>query len=267
MGLEELKAGTVDIAAFTEFVLVSGSLAGFEFLKCLGAIAAADDIQVIATKDRKILRPADIKGAKVGVFRGSNAEFFLGRFLTLNGLSLEDVQIVNLNPFAMAEALSRGRVDAVMVWEPVAYDLKTGLGDKIISWPGQGQQPYFWLLVSTDKFIKGRTKAVERLFQALHQAQMHIKSNQDESIGIVAAQVKIDPAVLKSVWSKYVFELSFHQSLLIAMEDQARWMIRSRLTDRTEAPKYLEYFQVEPMSRVDPKAVRLILPPGSKKPR
>lgn len=260
MGLEELKAGMVEFAAFTEFVLVSGTLGGFESLKCLGAIAAADDIQVIARKDRGILQPGDLKGKKVGVFRGSNADFFLGRFLTLNGLSLGNIEIVNLNPFAMTEALVDGKVDAVMVWEPVAFDIMKRLGDKTVSWPGQGSQPYFWLLAGTDKFIKASPGVVDRLLRALHQAEIFIKGNQDESIGIVANRVKTDPAVLKSVWPKYVYELSFDQSLIIAMEDEARWMIQNRLTDKSKVPNYLDYLEAGPLLKVNPKAVRLVLP-------
>jgi len=97
----------------------------------------ANDIQVIALRDQGISLPGDLKGKRIGVFRGSNAEFFLGRFLLLNGLSLEDVNIVNLSPLAMAEALTGGRADAVMVWEPVAFDIKKKLGNKTVSWPAE----------------------------------------------------------------------------------------------------------------------------------
>ena len=54
VGLEQLKAGEIDFACFTEFVLVSGIFGGGESLKCLGAIAAADDTQFIASKDKGI---------------------------------------------------------------------------------------------------------------------------------------------------------------------------------------------------------------------
>lgn len=260
VGLEELKAGTADIAAFTEFAMVSGILGGFRSLRCLGAIAAADDIQLITAKDRGISRPNDLKGKRIGVFRGSNAEFFLGRFLTLNDLALEDVGIVNLNPSAMAAALMEGRVDAVMVWEPAAAEIIKKLENKTVSWPGQGGQPYFWLLASTDRFIKERPGAPERLLRSLAQAEEYIKSHQEESIDIIAAQVKLDAALLRNIRPKYVYEVSFDQSLLIAMEDQARWMIKNRLTQQTQVPNYLDYILAEPLRKVNPKAVRLVIP-------
>lgn len=260
IGLEQLKAGETDFACFTEFALVSGIFAGGKPLKCLGAIAAAEDAQFIAGKDKGIREPGDAKGKRVGVFRGSNAEFFLARFLSLNGLLLGNIEIIHLNPFAMAKALSDGKVDAVMVWEPVAYEIKGELGDKAVSWPGQGGQAYYWLLVSTDKFLTARAGVAERLIRSLAQAEKYMKSNREESIAQVGAEVKLDPIILKNIWPKYSYELSLHQSLLIAMEDQARWMIQNKLTDRTQVPDYLNYLYPEALLKVNPKAVRVVLP-------
>jgi NitT/TauT family transport system substrate-binding protein len=47
------------------------------------------------------------------------------------------------------------------------------------------------------------------------------------------------------------------------MEDEARWMIQNRLTDKTQVPNYLDYLATEALGQVNPKAVRLVLPvPG-----
>jgi NitT/TauT family transport system substrate-binding protein len=265
VGVEQVMAGQVDIAAFTEFVLVSGIFAGGESLKCLGAIAAAEDTQVIARKDQGIRQPGDLKGKLIGVFRGSNSEFFLGRFLTFNGLSIKDIKIENLDPSAMGEALAGGKTDAVMVWEPWANNIMTRLVDETVSWPGQGGQKYYWLLVTTNQLIQARPGVLERLFRALKRAEIFIKNHKEESIGIVAAYIRTPPAVLKSFWSKYEYALSLDQALLIAMEDEARWMMRHKLTHQTGLPNYLDYFHVDPLAKVDPKAMRLILPKAGSK--
>lgn len=44
------------------------------------------------------------------------------------------------------------------------------------------------------------------------------------------------------------------------MEDQARWMIQNRLTEQTKVPDYLDYIDPGPLLKVDPKAVRIIIP-------
>ena len=184
--------------------------------------------------------------------------------MTLNGLSLGDIEIIHSNPFAMAQALSDGKVDAVMVWEPVAYEIKGALGDKAVSWPGQGGQSYYWLLVSTDKFLTARAGVVERLIRSLDQAEKYMKSHKEESIAQVAAHVKLDPTILKSIWPKYSYKLFLDQSLLFAMEDQARWMIANKLTDRTQVPNYLNYIDAKALLKVDPEAVSMVIPKGER---
>ena len=53
---------------------------------------------------------------------------------------------------------------------------------------------------------------------------------------------------------------SWTRALILAMEDEARWMIDNKLTEQTRLPDFLDYFSVDPLAKVDPKAVRLIIP-------
>ena len=88
-----------------------------------------------------------------------------------------------------------------------------------------------------DEFIKVRSKALEGLFRALAQAEIFIKNSQDESHAIIAKRLNLDQVIFKSGWVRIDYELSLDQTLLSAMEDQARWMIKNRLTDQTRASR------------------------------
>jgi|WetSurMetagenome_2_1015567.scaffolds.fasta_scaffold07396_7 NitT/TauT family transport system substrate-binding protein len=260
LSLGQLEAGQSDIAHMGDFVLVGAIFKGAQFLRCLGSIGATDIFKVMARKDKGILQPGDLKNKKVGVARGTASEFFLGRFLTFHNLHLSEVQISNLNPVDMVAALTNDQVDAVMAWEPITYEMKKRLADKIISWDGAPGQKFYNPLVSTEEFVKVRPRALERLFHALAQGETFIKHNQDESLAIIAKWLDLDPFIFKPDWLRSDFELSLDQGLLISMEDQARWMISNKLTDQTRLPDFLDYFSVEPLAKVDPKAVRMIIP-------
>jgi hypothetical protein len=56
------------------------------------------------------------------------------------------------------------------------------------------------------------------------------------------------------------YELALDQTMLLTMEDEARWMIENKLTPRTQVPDYLDYLYPEALWQVDPKTVRLIIP-------
>jgi NitT/TauT family transport system substrate-binding protein len=42
------------------------------------------------------------------------------------------------------------------------------------------------------------------------------------------------------------------------MEDEARWAMRRRLTERKEMPNYLRFIHWESLERIKPEAVRII---------
>ncbi len=262
MGLAEVKAGRVDLAHVADFVLVGELLKGSKSVRCLGSIVAAEINYLIAQKDHGISQPGDLRGKRIGVPLGTIAEFFLARFLTFNDLSLGEVKVINLNPAEMSEALVNDRVDAVMVWDPVTYEIKKRLGEKIISWPGQSGQKFYNILVATDEFLKAKPLVLERLFRALDQAEIFVKSNREESINIVAKHINLDKSLFENSWGNSDYELSFDQGLLIAMEDEARWMIRNKLVNQTEVPNFLNYFDAEPLARAVPGAVQIFIPKG-----
>lgn len=260
MGCEQLKMGNIDIANAADFVLVSEVFAGTKSLRCLGAIAAADDHQVIARKDRGILAPGDLRGKRIGAPRGTSAEFFLGRFLTFHNLTLKEMELVDVNASDMEDALATGKVDAVVVWEQWAYAIKHRLGDKIVSWPAQSGQKYYWLLMSTDALAKARPEVLERLFRALGQAELFLKSHREESIEIIARSISLDPATVKDSLLRSTFGLSLDQALFIMMEDEARWMIKNKLADQIRVPNFLDYIDAEPLAKINPQAVNIIIP-------
>jgi len=239
--------------------LVDQVLNGVTSLRCLGAIASADDHQLIFRKDRGILTASDLRGKRIGAPHGTSAEFFLGRFLSFNNLEWNEVNYVDLRPPDPEAALATGRVDAVMIWEQWAEKLKQKYGDQINCWPGQSGQKYYWLLATKDAFLKSRPEVMERLFRALDQAEKFLKNHPPESIKIIARRTGLDPATVKAASARNRCALSFDQSLLILLEDESRWMIRNNLTGQTRVPNYLGYMKPEALSRVNPQAVTLIV--------
>ena len=76
-----------------------------------------------------------MKGKKIGTTFGTIAQFFLGRFLNLNGVKLEDVNLIDLKtPEEWVDAVVNGDVDAVATAQPYADSAMEGLGANSFSW-------------------------------------------------------------------------------------------------------------------------------------
>ena len=70
---------------------------------------------MVGLPNKGISKPADLKGKKIGLPLGTISEFYLGRFLNLNGMNVSDVTIINLPVTQDVTALANGSVDAVVV--------------------------------------------------------------------------------------------------------------------------------------------------------
>lgn len=253
----DLRAGRIEVAAPAEFVMVNEIMAGGADLRCLSAICAGEVDLLIARPDRGISRPAHLKGKTIGLARKTQAEFFLSKFLTLNHISLKEVTIVDVNPEKQPDALAHGQVDAVLAFEPNTFRVLNHMERDVVAWPAQGGQDFYFLLVSREGIIKKKTAAMENLLRALVRAAGFYREQPEAAKAIIARWTKIDVANLKSSKLHKRYEVFLDESLLLAMKDQARWMLHNGLTDQKEAPDFRDYLHIETLVKMDPKAVRL----------
>ena len=255
--MRDAIAGKVDIASGAEFVLVSLSF-DHKNLKAISTIDLADAIELVARRDHGITRPADLRGKTIAIPKNTQAEFFLGRFLTFNDLSLDDVQIVGMSPSELVDAIVAGTIDAAMIWEPNIFEISNRLGNKLITFPGQGGQDFYFLMVTTDEVVTARREAIERFLNALLEAENFVKQNPDQAIDIVTERLGVEEDYVASVWPKNDFTTSLPQSLILAMDDEARWSIANNLTDKKAVPNYLDYIYLDGLGAIKPEAVTII---------
>jgi NitT/TauT family transport system substrate-binding protein len=70
--------------------------------------------------------------------------------------------------------------------------------------------------------------------------------------------MNFDDAYLEIIWQRYQFSLSLDQSLILAMEDEARWMIKNKLTKENQVPNFMNYLYLDGLKAVKPEAVNII---------
>ncbi len=87
-----------------------------------------------------------------------------------------------------------------------------------------------------------------------------ISDQRDTAQTIVTDRLGLDRAIVAKLWEKLSYRLFLDQLFLLDLESQARWAIKSQLTDKTVVPNYLHLISSDGLQRVNPKAVTLILP-------
>jgi len=255
--VQAVLAGDADFATASEFVLVSNSFNN-EDLKTVSLINTASAIELIARKDRGINNPADLRGKKIAIPRKTAAEFFLGNFLIFNDMSIRDVEVIDMGPSDIIEAMSDGTIDATMIWQPNVYQITNRLGDSAITLPATTGQEFLFLMIGDGKKIDTNPLIVRRLLNALLEAEAFISNNPVETQNIISEKTNLEIGYLKSVWQGNDFALSMPQRLLVAMEDEARWVIKNDLVEEKEIPNYLDFLYIDALDSVKYEAVTII---------
>jgi NitT/TauT family transport system substrate-binding protein len=255
--VEGLLKGEVDIALATEFVIVGKSLQKHAVLG-LATIGKTMLFYIIARADRGVKTIADVKGKRIGAPRQTITEFYLGRMLDLNGIRIQQVTLVDTKASDPAGTIARGDVDAVVTWEPHVTLIRQQMGNRVIIWPAQTGQVSYWNIISAEFWIKNHPALTNRFLRSLAQAEEYIIHNPAEAKTILKKLLKLDDAYITTVWSQNQFSLSLDQSLVAAMEDEARWMIKNKLTTEKQIPDFMNYIYVDGLKAVKPEAVKII---------
>jgi len=257
--LEGMVRGDADIAEGTaEFPMVRSAF-NKEKIRVIGSIDRAEVIYLIGRKDHGIAQVADLKGKKVATAVGTIAEFYLGRFLILNGMNMQDITLVDLaTPAEWVNAIVNGDVDAIAIAQPHAGLIQKELGANAVAWSAQSNQPLYTLMIAGDDWITQHPETIRRFLKSLAQAEEYLIRNPAEAKSIVQQQLNLDSGYMETVWSQNQFSLFLDQSLVLAMEDEARWMIDNQLTPETQVPDFLDYIYEDGLKAVKPQAVNIL---------
>lgn len=221
-------------------------------------VSSYKDVQVIARKDKRINTPADLKGKKIGLTKGSTGHLFLSLFLNNNHISFSEVELLDFKATELTQVLAEGKVDAISTWQPHIYNAEKLLAEKVITFsPNDIFREDFYFVTKKD-FAQNNPELLKKFLKAIKKAEKFIEDNREEAIAIVSQRLKIERGFAALIWENFIFKLQLDQSIITTLEDEARWAITNNLTDKTKVPNYLNYIYLDALEEVKPEAVTII---------
>jgi NitT/TauT family transport system substrate-binding protein len=255
--LQAVLDGKADFATVAETPVMFSIMKGDKISIIATIDTSYKNMAVVARKNRGILTFRDLKGKKIATTFGTIGEFFMDSILVANGISRKDMKVVNLPPERLQDALANGDVDSISAWNPILIRTQKQLGDGGITFYGEDVYTQTFNVVAAQENIRRNPTKVIKMLRALIKAEEFIRNNPAEAQKIVADASQLDKALVGEIWAANNFRVALHQSLVIAMEDETRWAIRSNLTEEKKMPNYLDYIYFDGLESLKPGAVTI----------
>ena len=141
----------------------------------------------------------DLKGKKVAA--NTSAEILMHELLHVNGMSVKDIEFVNLPPTEMAGALAKANVDAVCLWEPLLTGVKKAAPDGKLLGMDLDTDMYKRfktasapdLVIISKKLVDEHPEQARKLAAAMFKGVEFTNSNPEETARTVAHYFKRSP--------------------------------------------------------------------------
>ena len=247
----------VDLATSGEYTIVASAMAN-QNMSIIANMDKYQGVYLIANKGQGIESVSDLVGKKIGVVFQSLKEYYLGSFLDTNGLNISNVTLVNVAPSQWVSSIANGTVDAVVVSQNYISQIQTALSNNTIVWQVQGNQAAYALIFGTTNWVTQNPDLVNRFLKSLTQAENFLIQNPTIAKAILQTRFNYTAAYLTQDWPNHQFSLSLDQSLVLSMEEEARWALSNNLTNATEVPNFINYIYVNGLESVKPESVSII---------
>ena len=252
--------GETDMGTASDLPTMFNSFKRDDYAVVTTFVKSNNDNKIIARKSNDITAPEDLQGKKIGAVPGSSSQFFLDLFLVMNDINKSEVEIVEIQPENMAFALQSGEVDAISIWEPFGYEASQLVGEDAIIFPHMNIYTETFNLIAMKNYTQSDPEVTERTLRALDKAITFMNSDQNEKEvqDIIIKKLETDQGFIEWIWPDFHFGLSLDQSLLITLEEEARWALKNNMTNETKIPNYLDFMYIDGLDEVKPEVISII---------
>jgi ABC-type nitrate/sulfonate/bicarbonate transport system substrate-binding protein len=233
--LEALIGGQVDFASMAELPAVTAALRQQKFA-VLARLSKYRANRIISNGiDLKSAR--DLAGRKVALTVGTNSHFALDWELDAAGVKAE---VVNVAPPDIVPALSRGDVEAAVMFPSFFDQAKRVLGDKYreLITPGYVTN---MLLAGTADVIEKRPEQAKKVMAALLKADALVAQDpagtQDTIARVVGKVINVD--AVRAAWPDYEYKVALDKDLLTLMVREGQWIVKRGSVKNVEATEQL----------------------------
>ena len=193
---ELLRSGSVDVGSTAGSAALLARANGSP-IKVIDIYSQPEWSAIVTGPDSDITSLEDLAGTSVAATKGTDPYFFLLQALEEGGLTVDDIEVQNLQHADGRAALDGGSVDAWAGLDPIMAAAEVETGDKLIY--RNVDFNTYGFLNATEEFITEHADLAQAVVDAYEDARAWALENPEETAQLLADAAGIDIAVATTV--------------------------------------------------------------------
>jgi len=199
--LEALGANAIDFGSTGDIPPLFAQSAGGDLVYVAASKGSAAGSAILVKKDSPFQTIADLKGKKVAFKRGSSSHNFAVKALRSAGLTLNDIEAVDLGPPDAAPAFASNQLDAWIIWDPY-YAIAEQAPDTRVLATTEGLVDSWSYYLANGSYAKANPTIVAEVIDELIKVGTAAQANLDATVGQISQATGVPEPIQKIVLNR-----------------------------------------------------------------
>lgn len=202
---EAVAAGEADMGFMADLPAIIAKSSGQEIEVVSNVAYGEKGLAVLVKSDSELSSVADLKGKKIAYATGSYAQHLLALLLDQEGLTLDDVESINLSAADQPAALANGEVDAIVIWEQYISMLTSEGTAKVLA-DGTGIKKGNMVTYFVTSYAEEHPLVVQAYIKALNRADELIASDPETAAAAIAEDFGVDEELMVKILANFTYD-------------------------------------------------------------
>lgn len=226
---QALASGDVQVLYAVGASSVILSAANGADIKVLNMYSRSPKAFAMYAKDESMTSPEDLRGKTIAGPVGTNLHELLAAYLATAGMTMEDVNFVNMSIPDTKAALDGGSIDVALLAGATAY--QAGKQGYHMIADGEGLIDASIAVAVTDEFYHKYPELIEKLTLAQEEISRFMMENEAEAMEIVAAELDLEVAAVEEMYQFYNFSTEITEEDKAGFQKTADFMLESGMIE------------------------------------
>ena len=226
---QALASGDVDVLYAVGGTSVISAAANGADIKILNMYSRSPEAFCMYSHDASIKSAEDLRGKTIAGPAGTNLHQLLVAYLEKAGMTIDDVNFVNMKIPEARAALETKDIDVALLAGPTAYQAQKD-GYNLVT-NGKGLTDAVIAVAVTEKFYNEHKEDLEIFKQAEANIIKYMNENHDEAMEIVAKELDLDKSAVEDMYKQYDFSLETTDADVQAFQNVADFMLKTGMIE------------------------------------